>query len=289
MRSDSGWFLLDTVVGALVLTLGMLAAVVVFESTDQGLGQASARQGAVTVATNVLSVATAYGCGTETGLSLPGTPPSQPQAYPSTEAIWSQCAPVYAGSPAAPFPGELGDPVAAGSVPGGAPYDWATAVNGATYYVRYQSEWAQGAGTAGGCPAVTGAATPIGLDETIDVQWDAPHVVHSIEVTDFVATPSNAAVYDPPGAGGLLVTGMAAGSLAQLSVPVATFEDGGTGTVLVDRLASDGGCAWFPFLPPQPSGAYGLSYFSSGNPAGPPSAVDDADTVAPGSITQWAL
>jgi hypothetical protein len=299
-RDEEGWFLFDVLLGALILTVGLIAVMVIFNSSAQSIGLVSSRQAAVTVATSTLSVAAAYGCGFETGLSLPGTPPSTPSAgYPYTNAIWTQCSSVYTGSPGSAFPGELGDPPSAGVVSGGTTYDWSKTVNSVVYYVRYQAIWTQGAAGTTGCPdTLTGGSAaigPVGETRVTTVQWVARDQAHLLTLSTFGATPTNAVVYSGQTAGGILVTGMAAGSVAQLRVPVTSFDGEGSGTVLVDRRASPGsgapgsGCAWFPYLPPMPGGTYGVKYFSNGNIQGTPTATaPDTLEVTAGSITSWA-
>lgn len=293
---EEGWVLFDALIGAVILTLGLVSSSLVFGQGDQSLAQVTDRQGAVALASSLLSVATAFGCGAETGLSLPGTaPPGPAGSYPYTGTIWEQCAPVYAGAPGAPFAGALGDPPDTLALPGGSPYAWATTVDGTAYDVSYRAQWTQAPSDADGCPRVlaggAAAIAPLGQTRTVTVQWVEAGQVHQFTASVFGGVPVDSALYASPAAGAIEVTGMAPGSLAQLSVPVASFEPGGTGTVTLDRGASAGGgtgCAWFPFLPPATGGTYRVTYYAHGDPSVPPTAVSPPGLgVDTGAVTRW--
>jgi hypothetical protein len=302
--NESGWILFDTLIGAVILTIGLLGASLVFNESNQSLEQVTARQSAVALATSLFSVATAYGCGAETGLSLPGRPTTTLGArglgYPFTASIWTECSSLYTGRSGSVFAGALGDPLALRTLPGGSNYSWTTVRDGVTYYVSYQAVWSQGAGGGSGCPpALAGGAAivePIGQTRILTVQWLDQRQPQVLQASSFGGVPVEGLEYSSPVDGGLLVTGMAPGSIARLSVSVPSFAPGQMGSVLIDRAASpgnstsDSGCAWFPFLPPQPPGAYSLAYYANGDTAGAPSATAPGTlSVAPGAITGWAV
>jgi hypothetical protein len=293
-RDESGWVLFDVLIGAIVLTAGLVGVTLAFNQSQQSTARVGAHDEAVAIASTVLSEATAYGCGEETGLSLPGAPPTGPApGYPYTATLWQQCAAVYAGRSDAPFPGSLGDPVDAVDGPGGARAAWRVTSDGTEFSVSYRASWVPG-GATGGCPAATGsrsagAPEPIGQTRTITVAWEDHGAVVTFATTAFGGVPIDAVVYASPDAGGIVVTGMAPGSMARLAVPVGLFAPGLSGTVLVDRAASAGGCAWFPFLAPAAPGTYTVWYYAGGAAGGPPTATTPATlAVTAGSLVRWA-
>ena len=161
---DRGWLLLDSVIGALILTLGLLATTLVFNESSRSMTQVTAQQSAVTLATSLLSVATSYGCGAETGLSLPGPAlAASGTDYPATQNLWDECAALYAGQSTAPYPGELGDPVDTNAGAGGAaPSAWSVSIGGMAFEVSYQAIWLQRADDTSGCPGtLVGGASAI--------------------------------------------------------------------------------------------------------------------------------
>jgi hypothetical protein len=292
---DEGWILFDLLIGAVVLTAGLLATTLVFNQSQQSSTRVSDHAEAVALTTSLLAQATAYGCGAETGLSFPGAAAVGAAAgYPSTVAIWRQCAELYTGDATLPFAGVLGDPVTRPLPPTGAAAAWQEVLGGTEFSVSYRATWV--AGTGGGCPPATPgsagspapAPMPIGQTRTVRVAWTDHGGTTTFAVTAFGGVPIDAAVYSFPDAGGIVVTGMAAGSMARLAVPVSLFDPGVSGVVLLDRAASAGGCAWFPFLLPAGPGGYSVRYYSDGDASGPPSATSPSSLAVPAdTLARW--
>lgn len=283
-----GWILFDLLIGAVVLTAGLLATTLVFNQSQQSTTRVGEHAAAVALATSLLSQATAYGCGAETGTSVPGTSASDGSSYPDTATLWSQCAGLYAGDPDAPFPGALGDPVTHPVGTGNQVAAWQVSSSGTRFSVNYRATWV---GTTGSCPAATTgtpAPLPIGQTRTVTVGWSDHGAALTFAATSFGGVPVDAAVYSSPDAAGIVVTGMAAGSMARLTVPVSLFAAGTSGSVSIDRAASAAGCAWFPFLLPAGPGTYSVQYYANGDADGAPSAMSPQNlVVVADTLTTW--
>ncbi len=290
-RHDGGWVLTDVLIGAVVLTLGLVGTTLVLNQNQQSSTRVGQHAVAVDLTTSILSQAAAYSCGAETGLSLPATLPDGPD-YPSTATLWSRCAAVDSGDPATPYPGALGDPVESDLVGTGWPAAWTVDTGGTRFAVSYRATWVAAA-TGGACPdASTGAPAPIGQTRTVTVGWLDHGALVTFSASTFSGIPVDGAGYSSPDAGGILVTGMAPGSMARLVVPMSLIAPGSAGSVAVDRAASTGGgtgCAWFPFLPPAPAGTYAVQYFASGDAEGPVTASAPATlAVRSASLATWS-
>jgi hypothetical protein len=292
-RAEGGWVLTDVLIGAVVITVGLVGTTLVLDQSQQSSARVSQHAEAVELATSLLSQATAYACGAETGLSLPAGVPTDSD-YPSTASLWSRCAGVYSGNAATAYPGALGDPVETDVLAVGPPAAWSVTVGGNRFAVSYRATWVAAA-TGGACPDLSSRGgvgpMPIGQTRTVTVHWLDHGASVNFTASTFSGTPVDDAEYSSPDSGGILVTGMAPGSMARLEVPVSIMVPAAAGTVAVDRAASGGGgagCAWFPFLPPAPAGTYAVQYYADGDPSGPVTAkAPNTLTVRSGSVATW--
>jgi len=235
---EAGQALVDVVMASVVLLMAVVATASLFQVDFASEAVVTARSQATRLAQNVLAAVVAYGCGLETGVDLPAGAqpnPAQPGA-PYASTVEQRCAQAD-GSQAT-----LGDP---------APYT--TTVQGVAYTVSVTTVWVRSGAAPGQCPSA-GGGQPAGAQQTVSIAWSTGGVARGpVVVSNFAAVPG-AAVYHDGQDGGVLVTGMAPGSMAVVSVP---------GFSSVQRFAA-AGCAWFPFLPP--GAGYQVSYCATGQP-----------------------
>lgn len=256
-RNEEGIGLVDVMVAAVLFLLVVAAVGYVIQQSSIAVAAARERSNASAAANNELSMFISLSCGLETGVDTTASTPAATAATepgaPSAATLAQRCKQANGTEPV------LGDPTPGFSVSNG----------GYKYTVTVGTDWAlratTGTSTANLCPSST-YTPPMGAFRNIRIHW-TPHASGVPEsfpgtgpLTTFAATPPDALLYHNTSDGGIVFTGMAAGSKIVLAVP---------GFSSIQRAVNAKGCAWFPFLPPK--GGYSAKYYAPATTTSPTS------------------
>ncbi|HVT78407.1 MAG TPA: prepilin-type N-terminal cleavage/methylation domain-containing protein [Acidimicrobiales bacterium] len=229
-RDEDGFTLIEVVVAAAIMLAVVVAAAQAVTSVSKSSAANDRRDKATTAAYRVLEKAKAFGCGLATGSATGGETQSVLSALKAK--CWNS----------------LSD---------------ATVTDGGSV-ARFHTQWSVTGAAPGACSALTSQQPDTLIRQVAVAYTNYGGATTNRVVSTREALPPDAAGYNLIGRGGIVVSGVAAGTTVTLRA------NGTTGWADVTRGPDSAGCVWFPFLSP---GNYSLTN-STGSPSYPTQTVN---------------